>query len=1190
MKRLVKDAAKIDKSIDSNSLSYANIVQAIHVVQKEMGVAGTTAKEAEGTITGSLASVKGAWNNLLTALASGDEIDGYINDMTAQLEVFIGNMIPVAERALIGLGTVIEKVVPIIEEKFPSLAEQLLPPLIKAATSLLKGLIKALPNIVKTIINEIPDILKGVGEALSEAFGIDLGFLNKIGDFFANNGEKIKKFTPILIGLIGAFMLFNKLKGIGSIFSGIFGKSGGGSGESSGGLFSGLANFAKEKPTVILKGMANLAIVLGGLTILSAVLMKVAPAMAELSDAKSLIEVIAVIAVLGAVGTALAKFAGIVGKIPVPTVAKGLANMAIVIAGMSALFLLIGATSLLNFNYKRVLALVGILGVLGTVGAALAVFAGIVGLIPIPVVLTGLANMALVMGGLTAVVLAFGALARIEGINEFISTGGDLLANLFGVLGKIVGSIIGNLGEALSESLPAIGKNLAEFGTNIKPLFDVMSGVDMGGVGTFFGALALLFGSAVGNDVWSNIKSLFGDDESSFAKLGTDLASFGENAKPFFAAVAQYPEEGFTQATKMFECLAGLSNLPNTGGVVGWFCGEVDYSKIASGLNTLSGEGVKKFFAMTGELKAESFDNAKLFFESLDGIGSLPNSGGVVGWFAGEINYQSIADGLTALGGDGVKKFFTMAGELSPKAFENTKLLFESLSGMSDSLPEEDNWWDKLWGTGKVTLGDVAADLGTFAEKSASFFKMVNSLNLSNLNGMWESLKNADGLTANISQKVDENIDDIVSKISKLPEKMGEALEGGGKTLGNSFVEVWKEAVKASVAPVNKLLSGANHILKEFGSKKKVIEWQPYASGTNGHKGGNALVNDGNGAELVQMPNGNTFIPAGRNVFIPNAPKGMKVLSADRTAQLMGRNSPTFRYANGIGDIDIWSYYDNPKGLVDKITENISYKGMSNLASNMGQCMVSTFAGEMPAWVKKMFEECGQSISSYVSSKGVTQWLPTVARALKMEGQYSLANVARTLFQMKTESGGNPRAINLWDSNAEKGTPSKGLMQVIDPTFRAYARDGFDKNVYDPLSNILASIRYAMSRYGSLARAYRGVGYENGGLVTHTGLIAENPQYPEWVIPTDPRKRGRALSLWANAGEMLGLSYAPEGDGENSARNSVEYNTYAPVFEAHFHGVTDERTLKRKVKRWFAETFEEVLDETERKNPSLIEV
>ena len=206
-----------------------------------------------------------------------------------------------------------------------------------------------------------------------------------------------------------------------------------------------------------------------------------------------------------------------------------------------------------------------------------------------------------------------------------------------------------------------------------------------------------------------------------------------------------------------------------------------------------------------------------------------------------------------------------------------------------------------------------------------------------------------------------------------------------------------------------------------------------------------------------------------------------------------------------------------------------------------------------------------------------------------MEGQYSLANVARTLYQMKTESGGNPRAINLWDSNAEKGTPSKGLMQVIDPTFRAYARAGFDKDIYDPLSNILASVRYAVSRYGSLAKAYRGVGYANGGLVTQTGLIAEQND-PEMVIPLSAKKRNRAFNLWRTTGEMLGVSYSPAGDSGNYTSNSVEYNTYSPHFEAHFHGANDDRTMRNKVKRWIAESFDEMIDEMDRNNPQDTEV
>ncbi|MFF1832697.1 transglycosylase SLT domain-containing protein [Streptomyces sp. NPDC058231] len=66
------------------------------------------------------------------------------------------------------------------------------------------------------------------------------------------------------------------------------------------------------------------------------------------------------------------------------------------------------------------------------------------------------------------------------------------------------------------------------------------------------------------------------------------------------------------------------------------------------------------------------------------------------------------------------------------------------------------------------------------------------------------------------------------------------------------------------------------------------------------------------------------------------------------------------------------------------------------------------------------------------------------------------------------ESTGNPNAINNWDSNAMKGIPSKGLMQVIDPTFNAYHVAGTSTNIYDPVANITASANYAAHRYGSI--------------------------------------------------------------------------------------------------------------------------
>ncbi|MBF6219223.1 transglycosylase SLT domain-containing protein [Nocardia abscessus] len=86
-----------------------------------------------------------------------------------------------------------------------------------------------------------------------------------------------------------------------------------------------------------------------------------------------------------------------------------------------------------------------------------------------------------------------------------------------------------------------------------------------------------------------------------------------------------------------------------------------------------------------------------------------------------------------------------------------------------------------------------------------------------------------------------------------------------------------------------------------------------------------------------------------------------------------------------------------------------------------------------------------------------------IMRAHNIPGSYE--GIHRNIMR---ESGGNPRAINLSDSNAAKGTPSKGLLQVIDPTFNAYHVDGTAFDIWDPVANITAACNYAAHRYGSM--------------------------------------------------------------------------------------------------------------------------
>ena len=1119
MQRLVKDAAKLDKSIDGNSLSYANIVKAIHAVQESMYITGTTQKEAEKTITGSLNMVKSAWGNLLPSLIQGgDSFDQCVENLVYSVDKFADNAMPAVEKALSGIGTLIEKIVPKFAEKFPVYAEKLIPPLINAAWALTKGLIKALPNIVKTIAVSIVDI-----------FGKQFPIIERIGDFFKDNAggiaKAIKIIVPSVVALAGAFKLFNGVKSITSILGSFKGGKGKG-GSSKGGIFSIFEGLAKTKTTTILKGMANLAIILGGFTILAVAIAALSPHLAKLTDIKSFAEVVTVIGVLGVLGTGLAKLGQIVGKIPIATVSKGLANMAIVLAGFTALaaaFMLAAPYIAKLANTQQILKVVGVMAVLGILGTALSVFAGIVGMIPIPVVLAGLANMALVITGMTGIIAAFGALSKIEGFNNFLKNGGEILATIAGIVGEVAGSFVGGLGAGITNGLPKIGENIAKFAQNIKPLFTMFKGVDMAGVGSFFDAFGSFMLKMAGNEILS-----FFTGGTNFKKLGTELSGFAEKSQGFFTKVSTFPELGFTNGKKLFDCLAGVKGLPKEGGIVGWFTGKINYDSLVKGLGKLSSEKVVGFFNSVSTIKQAGFDNATALFDCLAKISKLPKEGG---------------------------------------------------------------FWDKVTGDETTTLGNIAKELGSFGKKTEAFFTQVNGLNIGNLNGLWDSLKKSESVTAGVSKIVDKNISDIVKKISDLPVKMGEGLKKSGKSLADALVSVWKNAVKASVSPVNKVLEAANWIMKEFGSEKRVATWQPYAKGTDGHKGGNALVNDGRGAEMVQMPNGSTFIPKGKNVLIPNAPKGMKVLPAEQTAQIMGKKSPTFSYANGIGNIDLWSYIDNASGLVGKISDSVSYSGLSGLSLNISKGMVSTITGQMTAWVEKVFDEAGAlSLADYIASKGVEQWRTTVIRALKMEGLYSAANVERTLYQMQTESGGNPRAINLWDSNAKKGTPSKGLMQVIDPTFNAYARAGYNTNIYDPLSNILASVRYATARYGSLARAYRGVGYANGGIATEPSIFGEDGA--EMAIPLSRDKRSRGINLWAQTGEMLGLSsYTPESSASTCVNsNTTEYNNYSPQFVLNISGTSDDRTMARKVKRWIREELDEYFDSFERKDPTLREV
>ena len=185
MDRLIADANEYAKTIgqagDLTKDSFADIVQAIELVQQKQQIAGTTAREATTTIQGSLGMVRAAWENLITGLADKeadfdtlmsnlvDSVAGFTDESGQHVNGFLDNIIPVAEKAIEGVGQLIERIAPIITEKLPGLIQSTLPSLISAAATLVSGVAQALPDLAYEIIGEIPGILDQIGGALKDS-------------------------------------------------------------------------------------------------------------------------------------------------------------------------------------------------------------------------------------------------------------------------------------------------------------------------------------------------------------------------------------------------------------------------------------------------------------------------------------------------------------------------------------------------------------------------------------------------------------------------------------------------------------------------------------------------------------------------------------------------------------------------------------------------------------------------------------------------------------------------------------------------------------------------------------------------------------------------------------------------------------------------------------------------------------
>lgn len=512
----------------------------------------------------------------------------------------------------------------------------------------------------------------------------------------------------------------------------------------------------KISPKTAAKGIADFAILLGGMDVLITAMgaLNSIPGFDNFLNTgvdvinrlfgvlKSMfdIEILTTIGLIGAFGF-----------VPVKTAASGIANLSLILGGLDVLITAMGALdsiegfdNFLNKGVDTINKLFGVLrsmfdiSILGTVGAISAF-----GLVPVGVTVTGLGNLALVLGGMTGIISAFSALGSIEGFDDFIDRGGDTLAKLFGQVGKIVGEVVAQFGESATSTLPSIGENLSGFMNNAGDFFTQIQEVDTDKVSKFMTSFADLAGTLTGDKLVSLLTG-----ETDYAELGTKLSDFGTNSKGFFDTIKDYPDSAFTNAGKMFASLDGLNNYSfKDGGIAQLFTGDTSFDKIGEQMNSFVQSGALDFFTQVESISDSAFTNAGNLFSSLDGLNGYQfKDGGIAQLFTGEVSFDKIGEQMNSFVQSGALDFFTSVEGISDSAFDNVNTLFSSLDGLNGYQFKDGGLAQLI--TGDVSFDKIGAQLKSFVDGGAlDFFTNMEGISdtaFDNVNSLFESLHGLD--------------------------------------------------------------------------------------------------------------------------------------------------------------------------------------------------------------------------------------------------------------------------------------------------------------------------------------------------------------------------------------------------------------------------------------------------------------
>lgn len=358
----------------------------------------------------------------------------------------------------------------------------------------------------------------------------------------------------------------------------------------------------------------------------------------------------------------------------------------------------------------------GIVGI-GLLSAIMAALAAVAALVPGAMV--GVLGMGVVIAELALVLAAVGALAQIPGLQWLINEGGNLLQGIGTAIGKFIGGIVGGFMSGVSSQFPQIATDLSGFMTNIQPFVQGAAAIDpsmMDGVKALAETILILTAANILDGLTSWLTG-----GSSLTGFAEELVPFGKAMKQFSNEIAGIDGEVISNAAIAGKTLAEMAaTLPNTGGVVGFFAGENDMGAFGEQLIPF-GRAMKNFANEVAGIDASVITEAATAGKAMaEMAATIPNSGGVVGFFAGENDMDAFGEQLVPFG-RAMKEYGEAVSGLKADVIQNSVTAGQALMELANTVPN----------TGGVVswfTGDN--DLATFGEQLVPFGTAMKNYSL----------------------------------------------------------------------------------------------------------------------------------------------------------------------------------------------------------------------------------------------------------------------------------------------------------------------------------------------------------------------------------------------------------------------------------------------------------------------------